>query len=179
MDLSDLHILTGVPGAGKSAILDGLGAGVYLVPEPAREVIAEQRASGGTGTSEQDPALFVHLLLARSIDKRAAAIESDASTALFDRGVPDCIAYAVALGVDPAPGVAAAARYRYHPEVLLLEPWEQIYVTDDERTMSFDDTIPFHAALVDAYERSGYTVVTVPKGSIDDRVAFVREMLAR
>jgi predicted ATPase len=177
MNAVDLHILTGAPGAGKSAILEGLGVGMHRVREPAREVIAEQRAIGGTGTAEQDPALFVALLLRRSIERYLEAIDTEASAALFDRGVPDCIAYAVVLGTDAAPSVVAAARHRYHPEVLLLEPWEQIYATDDERTMSFEDTIPFHDALVDAYARSGYALVAVPRGSVEDRVAFVRDAL--
>lgn len=177
MNAVDLHILTGAPGAGKSAILEGLGVDMHRVREPAREVIAEQRAIGGTGTAEQDPALFVALLLRRSIERYLEAIDTEASAALFDRGVPDCIAYAVVLGTDAAPSVVAAARHRYHPEVLLLEPWEQIYATDDERTMSFEDTIPFHDALVDAYARSGYALVAVPRGSLEDRVAFVRDAL--
>jgi predicted ATPase len=58
--------------------------------------------------------------------------------------------------------------------VLILEPWDAIYDTDDERTMSFEQTHPFHAALVDAYTRTGYSLVVVPTGSVEDRVAVVR-----
>ena len=179
MDADGLHVLTGAPGSGKTAILEGLGDSVRTVAEPAREVIAEERAVGGAGTAEQDPALFVALLLARSIDKHREALRSAATLVLFDRGVPDCVAYAAVLGVDPAESLAAARRYRYHPRVLLLEPWERIYVTDDERTMSFEQTSPFHAALVDAYEGAGYTLVSVPAGSVEDRAAFVRGAITR
>jgi predicted ATPase len=174
-----LHILTGAPGSGKTAILDGLSDGVHTVREPAREVIAEQRAVGGTGTSEQDPARFVALLLERSIEKYRDAVRSGAPLVVFDRGVPDCVAYAAVSGVDPAESVAAAAQYRYNPRVVILEPWEEIYATDDERTMSFEQTIPFHAALVEAYERAGYTLVTTPTGSVEDRVAFVLDAITR
>lgn len=179
MGADRLHILTGAPGSGKTAILEGLGDGVHTVGEPAREVIAGQRAVGGTGTSEQDPALFVALLLERSIAKYRDAVQSAAPLVLFDRGVPDCVAYAAVLGVDPAGSLAAARRYRYHPEVMILEPWEQIYASDAERTMSFEQTIPFHAALVDAYEGAGYTLVTVPTGSVAERVAFVGDAITR
>lgn len=174
-----LHILTGAPGSGKTAILRQLGDGVDTVAEPAREVIAEQRAIGGTGTSEQDPARFLTLLLQRSIDKYRHATRSAAPLVLFDRGVPDCVAYATVSDVDPSPSVAAARRYRYHPTVMILEPWERIYATDVERTMSFAETIPFHAALVEAYERAGYGLVAVPTGSVAERIAFVRDVLAR
>jgi predicted ATPase len=174
-----LHILTGAPGSGKTAVLEGLGGRVHTVGEPAREVIAEQRSIGGAGTADQDPALFVALLLQRSIDKHRDALRSTALPVLFDRGVPDCVAYAAVLGVDPAESLAAARQHRYHAEVLILEPWEQIYATDDERTMSFEQTIPFHAALVDAYQRAGYTLVSVPTGSVRDRVAFVGDAITR
>ena len=179
MDADRLHVLTGAPGSGKTAILEGLGDRVRTLEEPAREVIAEQRAIGGAGTTDQDPALFVALLLERSIDKHRVALRSAGALALFDRGVPDCVAYAAVLGVDPTESLAAAERYRYNPRVMILEPWKQIYATDTERTMSYEQTIPFHEALVEAYEGVGYTLVSVPTGSIEDRVAFVRDAIIR
>lgn len=178
MDTKRLHVLTGAPGTGKTSVLADIGAEVHVVGEPAREVIAEQRASGGTGTSEQDAALFVELLLRRSIEKHIAALDLPGPV-VFDRGMPDCVAYAVLLDVDQVPGRAAADAYRYHPQVLILPPWEEIYTKDDERTMAFEDTIPFHEALVDAYAGAGYGLVEVPKESRERRAAFVRELVSR
>jgi len=66
---SNLLILTGSPGSGKTAILSRLKGEFGCVDEPAREVLAEQRATGGRGTWDQDPSLFVHLLLQRSIEQ--------------------------------------------------------------------------------------------------------------
>jgi predicted ATPase len=175
--VSHLHILTGAPGSGKTAILDLLGAGIRCVGEPAREILAEQRSAGGAGTPDGDRSLFMDLLLRRSIDKHEAARRWE-EPALFDRGVPDCVAYAVMLGVDPAPSILASGTYRFHHEVLVLEPWEEIYTVDDERTMSFADTIPFHAALVDAYERTGYTLIEVPRDSVENRATFVRDLIS-
>ena len=175
----DLIVLTGAPGTGKTAILDRLSVDVSGVPEPAREVLAEQRAVGGEGTPDRDPRLFVQLLLRRSIDTYEAALRSGSPT-LFDRGIPDCVAYAVILGVDPTSAARAADRYRYNQEVFSLAPWEQIYKTDPERTMSFDDTLSFHAALVEAYDDAGYVLTLVPKGPVGERAAFVRDwILAR
>jgi predicted ATPase len=45
--------------------------------------------------------------------------------------------------------------------------------------MSFDDTVSFSQTLRDVYERSGYTLVDVPRDSIDDRATFVRMSIAR
>ncbi len=171
-----LHILTGAPGTGKTAVLDGIGQGIHLVREPAREILAEQRTVGGAGTWDRDPVRFVELLLERSIEKHGAAGRR-AGPVVFDRGIPDCIAYAVLFGIDLAPSLRAAEEYRYHHEVLVLAPWEEIYTTDDERTMPFADTIAFHEALVDAYSRTGYTLVEVPRATVAERAAFVRDIL--
>jgi predicted ATPase len=173
---SGLFILTGAPGSGKTAILSRLIDEFRCVDEPAREVLAEQRATGGRGTWDQDPALFVDLLLERSIVKYETARRSG-DTVLFDRGVPDCVVYAVLAGTDPGPSLAAVGLYRYQPHVFFLEPWSDIYETDEERIMTFDDTVSFSEALRDVYERSGYTLVDVPRGSVDDRAAFVGGVL--
>jgi predicted ATPase len=174
---ADLYIVTGAPGSGKTAILDHIGAGVRCVGEAAREVLAEQRSVGGDGTPDGDASLFLDLLLQRSIDKHVAAEHWEGSV-VFDRGIPDCIAYADMLGVDPTPSLLSSQRNRYNNQVLLLEPWEEIYVVDDERTMSFADTVPFHTALTDAYKRAGYSLVPVPRDSVDQRAAFVRDFIA-
>ena len=96
---------------------------------------------------------------------------------MFDRGIPDCVVYALRAGTDPKPSLTAVDVYRYNPRVLFLEPWSDIYTTDEERTMSFDETLSFSEALRDVYVRSDYTPVDVPRGSVDDRAAFVREMV--
>jgi predicted ATPase len=63
--------------------------------------------------------------------------------------------------------------------VFFLEPWSDIYETDEERIMTFDNTVSFSEALRDVYEQSGYTLVDFPRGSVDDRAAFVRMMVAQ
>src|SRR6266540_2178162 len=90
----NLFILTGAPGSGKTAILSRLRSEFRCVDEPAREVLAEQRATGGIGTWDQDRFLFVHLLLQRSIEKYQAGRRSG-RTVVFDRGIPDCVVYAL------------------------------------------------------------------------------------
>ncbi len=168
-----LHVLTGAPGTGKSAILGRLAAaGKSVVSEPAREILSEQRSTGGGDTPHRDPTTFLDLLLQRSIEKHQVA-RSSLADVIFDRGIPDCIAYAMHFGVDPVPSVIASQEHRYGGEVLLVAPWEAIYTVDEERTMSYADTLGFHDAIVRAYEATGYELVEVPRGSIEDRAAFV------
>ena len=111
---SNLFILTGAPGTGKTVILRQLGNEFRCVDEPAREILAEQRATGGSGTWDEDASLFVQLLLQRSIETYAMARRSG-ETVIFDRGIPDCIVYALLAGTDPTPSLEAADAYRYQP----------------------------------------------------------------
>jgi predicted ATPase/mannose-6-phosphate isomerase-like protein (cupin superfamily) len=169
-------VLTGAPGSGKTAILSRLGREFRCMAEPARDVLAEQRATRGRGTWDQDPELFVHLLLQRSIENYETGRRSG-TTVIFNRGIPDCVAYAVRADVDPGPSLKAAAEFRYRSRVLLCAPWSEIYETDEERVMSFDQTVSFHEAIVAAYAGAGYVLVEVPKDSVANRAAFVRDVI--
>ena len=174
---SNLFVLTGAPGTGKSAILNRLGGEFRCVDEPAREVIAEQRASGGRGTWDQDPSLFADLLLQRSIEKYEAE-RGSGQRVLFDRGIPDCVVYAMRAGADPAPSLNAVDAFRYERDVLFLEPWSEIYATDAERILSFEDTVSFSDALRDVYGRSGYRLFIVPQAPVEARADFIRRFMS-
>ena len=173
-----LWVLTGPPGSGKTAILDAIRDDVRSVDEPARRVLAEQRANDRSGTPDRDPSMFVQLLLQRAIQDHGDARGRDGPV-LFDRGIPDCVAYSHLLGVDPGPSQRASERFRYRPEVFVLEPWEDIYVTDDERTMSFADTLAFHELILEAYQRSRYRLLVVPRGDVGERVSAIRSRIQR
>jgi predicted ATPase len=173
-----LIVVTGAPGTGKTAILNALAPDMAYVREPAREVLAEQRAICGKGTAESDPSLFVRLLLGRSIEKHQTAVR-EGRPALFDRGVPDCVAYAHQLGGDPEPCRKAAALHRYERTVLVARPWEDIYTTDDERKMTFAATLPFQRLIEEAYLEAGYELLEIPRGPLHARVDFVARFTSR
>jgi predicted ATPase len=45
---------------------------------------------------------------------------------IYDRGVPDNIAYAQLFNLDYRPAHLAAKLYRYHPDVFVFPEWEEI-----------------------------------------------------
>src|SRR2546430_12779016 len=140
MDTRRLHIVTGAPGSGKTAVLAALGEGFHVVPEPAREILAEARA-GDTAARDREWGAFVSLLLRRSIEQHEAAQRLQ-GTIVFDRGVPDNVAYAVALSMDAAPAQDAARRYPYHPDGLVPPPLDGNQATGAEAAEPFLRTIP-------------------------------------
>lgn len=58
--MKSLLVITGPPGSGKTPIVRELvESGFTGVAEPAREVIADQRAVGGDGVYDKNPRLFL------------------------------------------------------------------------------------------------------------------------
>jgi predicted ATPase len=139
-------------------------------------VLAEQRSVGGDGIPDRNPSRFVELLLRRSIEKHGEAGHRG-GVVLFDRGVPDCVAYAERLGADPEASIRAASEYRYNQTVLVARPWAEIYTTDEERTMTYESTLEFQRSIERAYEAAGYALVEIPRAPIEARITFVKEFL--
>jgi predicted ATPase len=78
---------------------------------------------------------------------------------LFDRRIPDILAYARLFGFDFPPGENAARLYRYNPKVFNAPAWDQIYRTDDEHTIPFSVASDFGNDLRAIFERLGYTLI--------------------
>lgn len=168
------YIITGAPGTGKSALLAELGQDFGTVAEPARELIAEFRAEHADVPGAPE---FVALMLQRSIEKFTLSATSDPVPVFFDRGMPDCVAYATHLGVDARAAEEASRRYRYEPVAYLAPVWEEIYTNDEERQMTIAQVRNFDRCVVDAYRRARYQLVELPRATIAERAAFIRGRL--
>jgi predicted ATPase len=158
-------VITGAPGVGKSTLLSALERhSIICVPEPARIVLAEQRALKSEALPEKNSKLFCEKLLERSIENYRFN-RPNHELVIFDRGIPDNIAYATCFGLDTEPYFEASQRFPYSRQVFLLAPWEEIYVTDEERKMTFKEVCEFHQSILKAYARLGYEAIEVPRSS--------------
>ena len=169
------YVVTGGLGTGKTSVISMLAREVETVPEPARELIAEHRAAGGEPTLDRQPEVFVAKLISRSIENHRSA--SEVVTTVFDRGLPDCVAYAAINGIDVKPAFEASARHRYENPVFVAPPWKSIYVNDDMRRATFAQAEAFYEEVVAAYDGLGYEMVELPRASVDARVAFIEAHL--
>ncbi len=167
------HILAGPPGAGKTTLLKQLSGSIAVVPEYARRVLAHERKTGGRATGDQDPALFVERMLETAI----ADFDTATGLTVFDRGLPDLLAFCAHYGISDKHVREAGATRRYEATVFFLPAWEEIYRTDDERILDFSGAHAFGALIRSAYEDSGYRPVDVPKMSVSDRAAFVLDRI--
>lgn len=173
MSKMNFYVLSGAMGAGKSATLSRLTElGMLCVPEPAREILAEQRSIKGRGVPEKSPDMFTMLMLSRSIHDYSIH-RPEAETVIFDRAIPDMIAYARLFRLDETPYVNAAQEFRYNPNVFYFPAWEKIYRNDSERKMSFDDASAFGSVVRSIYEGCGYHILDVPRLTVEERVQFI------
>jgi predicted ATPase len=166
-------LLTGPFGSGKSTLLKHLQSrGIRGIVEPARPILAEQRSIQGNGLPEKDPRLFVELMLSRMLDAYRQS-EASQEPVLFDRGIPDILGYAALFGFEVPHCENAARLYRYNAQVFMAPAWEQIYCTDDERTLPFSLARQFGDDLRTIYQRLGYTLIDLPCVSVEQRADFI------
>lgn len=163
------YVLAGPPGAGKTSLLDRLSGDVTTVPEFARRVLAQARASGSRATGDQDPALFVNHML----DMACADHDAAAGLTVFDRGLPDLLAYCAYYDLPDTEIRAEIARRPYRAPVFFLPSWPEIYETDEERVLDFAGAAAFGELVRSAYVSLGYELIEVPKLAPDARAAFV------
>jgi predicted ATPase len=174
---SNYFILTGAMGGGKSTILAKLTeAGVHCVPEPARVILAEQRIIASTGVPHLNAEAFNALMLARAIHNYQEK-QPLADSIIFDRAIPDMIAYANLFQLDTTSYGNASQEFRYNPTVFYFAGWQEIYTNDEDRKISFAGAQAFGVDVKAIYESLGYRILEVPRLSIEDRAKFILERI--
>lgn len=170
-------VISGGPGAGKTALLDELERrGFGCVAEVARQIIQEQVRDGGDALPWGDRAGYCELMLARSIDSFR---ENDPTVVtFFDRGIPDTLCYARLVGLPEERIAEACRRYRYARRVFLAPPWREIYAVDEERRQSYDEAVRTCELMARVYEECGYEVVELPRVPVVERADFVLSVIA-
>ncbi len=167
-------VLTGGPGAGKSAVIDALAqAGYARSREAGRAVIRDQVAQGGRALPWIDPAAFAELMLDFELRSYREA-QSQSWLVFFDRGVPDIAGYLRLSGLTVPPHIEQAVQtHRYNRRVFILPPWREIFRQDSERKQDFGEAVRTHETMVRTYGDYGYELVEVPCASVEERMRFI------
>ena len=97
---------------------------------------------------------------------------------IFDRAVPDLIAYAERFEVETSEFDKAAQEYLYNRKVFVFSPWKEIFVNDSERKITFEKSLEFHESLLNAYRKLNYDLIEVPFDTVEVRKKFVLERIA-
>jgi predicted ATPase len=178
-DTDRFIVLTGGPGAGKSAVIDALARADHAHSrEAGRAVIQDQVARGGRALPWIDPTAFAELMLEFELRSYGEA-QSQRGLVFFDRGMPDIVGYLRLSGLPVPPHVDNAARtYRYNRRVFILPPWREIFRQDSERKQDFGEAVRTYEMMVRAYGNYGYELVEVPHASIEERLGLILQTLA-
>jgi predicted ATPase len=174
MNIARLHVITGGPGSGKSALIEALAArGFATMPEAGRAIIRAQVASGGSALPWADRMAFAEKMLAFELRSFRAAADLKRPV-IFDRGVPDVLGYLRVCGLPVPAHVEQAARdYRYHRKVFIAPHWPQIFANDAERKQSPEEAEATYHVMVEVYSALGYELAELPRQSVKERADFI------
>ncbi|MGA4541437.1 ATP-binding protein [Uniformispora flossi] len=173
------YVLTGTPGAGKTAILRGLAArGHTVVEEAATEVITRAQAAG-----EAEPwtrASFIDEVI--TLQRRQQLATTDAAIQIYDRS-PICThALATYLGHPVSPALAAeldriTSQAIYQPQVLFIRNLGFCEPTPARR-ITFEESLTFERLHEQTYRTFGYDLVDIPAADLSRRIDLVETVIS-
>ena len=171
-------VITGGPGTGKSTVIKELTNRNFMcMPEISREVTLNARQKGVEQLFLTKPLLFSEMLLEGRINQYLEAEKRNSSIVFFDRGIPDVHAYMNYISIDyPQTYIQQSNIYRY-TSIFLMPPWEEIYISDNERYENFEQALAIHNHLERTYKALNYSIIEVPTGTVNDRTNFILDCL--
>jgi predicted ATPase len=174
----EIIVIIGGPGTGKSTVLKELEArGFCCYPEISRQITLKAQESNIDQLFLEKPLLFSELLLEGRIKQYQDAQKEPHELVFIDRGIPDVLAYMHFIGNEYPVFFDQACRENKYSKIFLLPPWQEIYVSDNERYESYEQAHEIDKYLVETYKKYGYTLIEVPKDTVDNRVQFILNQL--
>jgi predicted ATPase len=174
------YILTGAPGAGKTAVLRLLEtSGHAVVEEAATDVIALANAMG-SAEPWRDPA-FVDKVVALQ-RQRQESVRTN-TTVYFDRSPVCTLALSRFLDVPTSPLLAGevervVAEGVYEATVFFVRNQGFVEPTAARR-ISFADALAFEELHEQTYRDLGFDLVEIPAGPLPGRAALVEQTVDR
>lgn len=174
------YILTGAPGAGKTAILRSLECDGYtVVEEAATDVIALHQAQGEPEPWTKPSFVDAITELQHRRQQRAAGLPGEVQ--VYDRSPVCTYALATYLGhpVTPALGrelERIRAHGVYDRRVLFVQNLGFVRRTD-ARLITFEESLRFEQVHRDAYASLGYECLMIAPGPLPQRVSAVTQLL--
>lgn len=174
-------VITGGPGTGKTSIINELkNLNFYCFDEIIRTLTLEAKQSHDASNHKSNPIAFVNdpmdfntrLLYAR-LEQFKQATHIKEPLVFFDRGIPDVLAYMEFFNQVYNGDFLSICHNNKYNHVFLLPPWESIYISDNERLETFEESVEIHNLLKRTYQDFGYPITEVPYGSIEERTHFI------
>lgn len=172
-------ILTGAPGAGKTAIIRQLEReGFSVVEEAATDIIAAAQARGSAEPWKHPS--FLDEIAALQRDRQIRASSPSHDLQFHDRCAVCTAALAAYLNYPPSEFLAAELeRIRrnavYQNQVFFIRNLGFITNTDARR-ITFEETLRFERIHEEIYRKFGFDLVFIEAGSIAERVKKIKNL---
>ena len=176
----EIVVIIGGPGTGKTTIIDGLIANGYCCyPEVSRKVTMEAKKQGIEQLFLENPLLFSELLLEGRVKQHRNAQNEPHEIVFLDRGIPDVLAYMHYIGDSYPTHFDLACKENKYTKIFILPPWEEIYVSDNERYENYEQAKLIFNHLTETYHKYGYDLISVPKDKVENRIDFILNYLQK
>jgi predicted ATPase len=175
------YILTGAPGAGKTAIIRQLELdGFSVVEEAATDIIALWHAKGISEAWKQPGFLEAIVSLQQSRERNSAALPDPVQ--FHDRSIVCTAALADYLQF-PRPWsleqelVRVKTQGVFQRSVLFLKNLG--FITNTEaRRITYEETVRFERIHEEAYREIGFEIIPIAPASVSDRVTEIKRVLS-
>ena len=170
-------VITGAPGAGKTAIIRQLELdGFSVVQEAATDLIAAAQTQG-VAEPWRDPS-FIDVIAKLQRDRQIRASYQPGELQFHDRCVVCTAALAVYLGYSfPACLTSELERVKreaiYENSVFFIRNLGFVVPTEARR-ISFDETLRFERIHEEVYRDFGFELISVEPASVTERVGFIK-----
>lgn len=174
-------IITGAPGAGKTAILRHLELdGFSVVEEAATDVIAAAQAQG-TAQPWTHPS-FIDQIAHLQKDRQLRASHQPGAVQFHDRSVVCTAALAVYLGHPISPFLSGELeRIRkdaiYQSRVFFIRNLGFITPTEARR-ITYEETVRFEKLHEKTYLDFGFELIPIEPGTLAERVSIIKAAIA-
>jgi predicted ATPase len=175
-------VLTGAPGAGKTAVLRLLEVNGYVVvEEAATDTIALDQALGRAEPWHDHD--FIDKIVTLQRQRQGSVRAAAGAGVFFDRSPVCTLALSRFLGLTASSLLArevdrVVAEGVYEPTVFFVRNLGFVAATAARR-ISFEDSLVFERLHEDTYRELGFELVEVPVGPLGDRAALVRQTVER
>ncbi len=176
--MNNFIVFTGGPSSGKTTVLNYLkGLGYQCANEVGRKVIQQQVEMEGKALPWDDKTAFRDEMMREEIGNYRSHKDTE-ELVFFDRSIIDSYGYSMleSLAVS-SELIEYCSSLAYHKKVFMFPPWESIFANDVERKQDFSEAVATFREMASAYEKFGYTLVEVPKASVEQRVEFILAMV--
>lgn len=173
MKKTNWYVITGQPCSGKTTVINRLQQmGYQISEEVARHFYLNLMEKNPNKAVLQDQ-LFLQKEILNIELAREDALDPNALI-LFDRALPDSIAYYRELGDIPDFVIKAAKRFRYR-RVFFLEALP--FHPDNVRHENGEVAKRLGRYITEAYEQLGYELIHVPVCSVEERVKYIVDVI--